>query len=162
MTQNQIIQYLLVWGLIGCGLFALLVVFLFRTSLVYAARREDGTLKDEIPLNGKLTMLIVPVSYIVFQVIAGYFSLAQPESPLNFWSLFLLNYSVYLILFLFDALVIDGFVISVWRPAFLQIPDGMGKESMKKHILISIPIGLVIGAILTLLSTTISSILWIQ
>lgn len=159
MACNQVISYLLLWGLIGCGLFALLVVALFRTRLVYAARNDNGTLKDQIPLNGKLTMLIVPVSYIIFQIIANYFGLIKNEIMLNFDKLFLLNYGIYLILFLFDTLVIDGFVISIWRPTFLKIPDSMGRESMKNHILISIPVGLLIGVVLSMITTTISALL---
>jgi len=159
MTFDQIVSYLLLWGLIGCGLFALMVVALFRTRLVYAARKENGALKDQIPLSGKLTMLIVPVSYIIFQLVANYFGLMKKGIALNFNKLFLLNYGIYVILFLFDTLVIDGFVISIWRPAFFNIPDAMGRESMKNHILISIPVGLLIGAVLTLGSTTISAIL---
>jgi hypothetical protein len=162
MAQGQIISYLMLWGLIGCGLFFLLVVVFFRTGLVYTARKEDGTLKDEIPLSGKLVMLILPISYLIYQVISTYFGIVKTGITLSFWNLFLLNFAVYLILFTFDTFVIDGFVLSVWRPTFLKIPDAMGKESMKKHILISIPVGLLIGALLTLLSTTISSILWIQ
>lgn len=162
MIWSSVLYYMLTWGLIGCVLFSLMVVVLFRTGLVYAARREDGTLKDQISLSGKLTMLIVPVSYIVFQVVANYFGLVRPEVTLDYWNLFLLNYGIYLILFLFDTFVIDGYVISIWRPAFLKIPDAMGKESMKKHMLISLPVGLLIGAILTLLSSTISTVLWIQ
>jgi hypothetical protein len=162
MTLDQVSSYLFFWGLLGCGFFALLIVVLFRTRLVYAARKEDGTLKDQIPLRGKLTMLIVPVSYIIFQLFANYFSLIKNGFTLNFGKIFFLNYGIYLILFLFDTLVIDGFVISIWRPTFLKIPDAMGKESMKKHIRLSIPVGLLIGAVLTLISTTISAILWIQ
>jgi hypothetical protein len=162
MTQIQVLSYLLLWGLIGCGLFSVIVVVFFRTRLVYTARKENGTLKDNIPVSGKLVMLILPVSYITFQVIANYFGLVQQEITLSYWALFLLNYGVYLILFLFDTLVIDGYVISIWRPGFLQLPDAMGKESMKKHILASIPVGLFIGAILTFISTTTSYFWWMN
>jgi hypothetical protein len=138
------------------------VVVLFRTGLVYTARKQDGTLKNEIPLSGKLSMMILPICYFVFQVFSNYFGLFRQDIRLNYWYLFLLNYSVYLILFLFDTFFIDGIVLSIWRPSFLQLPDEMGKESMKKHILISIPIGLVIGVVLTLISTTISFFLWMN
>jgi hypothetical protein len=162
MTANQVITYLLFWGLIGCGLFAILVVALFRTGLVYTARQEDGMLKNEIPLSGKLAMLIVPISYFIFQSIANDFGLVQNEISLRFGNLFLLNYGVYLILFLFDTLFIDGFVIAVWRPKFLNLPEAMGKESMKSHILVSIPVGLLIGAVLALISTTIAYFWWMK
>lgn len=162
MMPSQTISFLFYWGLIGCLLFFVLVVVLFRTGIVYTARKADGTLKEEIPLRGKLAMLIVPISYFAFQVISNYFGLVRLGFFLKFWELFWLNYGVYLILFLFDTFFIDGFVLSIWRPAFLQLPDEMGAESMKKHILISIPIGLVIGAVLTLISSTVSYFLWIN
>jgi hypothetical protein len=162
MISSQVIFYLLLWGLIGCVLFFLLVVALFRTRLVYTARKADGTLKDKIPLSGKLAMLIIPVSFFIFQMISNYFGLVNQGIRLDYGYLFLLNYGVFLILFSFDTFFIDGFLLAVWRPAFLQLPDEMGKESMKKHILISIPVGLVIGALLTLISTTISFFLWMN
>ena len=162
MNPNSTLAYLLFWGLIGCALFFMLVVVFFRTGLVYAARKKDGTLKDEIPLRGKLALLILPTGYFVFQLISNYFGLIRQGFGLNYWHLFLLNYGIYLILFLFDTFFIDGFVLAIWRPAFLQLPDEMGKESMKNHILISIPFGLAIGAILTIISTTASYFLWMK
>jgi hypothetical protein len=107
-------------------------------------------------------MLILPICYFGFQVISNYFSLVQLSFILNFWHLFILNYGVYLILFLFDTFFIDGYVLAIWRPGFLHLPDEMGKESMKKHILISIPVGLGIGVLLTTISTATSYILWMQ
>ena len=162
MTPGQIVSFLFFWGLIGCSLYLFLVVVLFRSRIVYAARKKDGTLKDQIPTGGKLAMLIVPISYFAFQVISNYFGFTHQDFTLNYWQLFALNYGVYLILFLFDTFFIDGFVLSIWRPAFLELPEEMGAESMGKHILISIPIGLVMGAVLTIISTTASYILWMD
>ena len=160
--MDQVLGYLLIWGLIGCVLFFLLVVVLFRTGVVYTARKKDGTLKEEIALQGKLALLIVPVSYFSFQLTSNYFGLVGQGIMLNFWNLFLLNFGVYLILFLFDTFFIDGYVLAYWRPPFLNLPGEMGKESMKKHILISIPIGLLIGAVLTIISSAISYFLWMN
>ena len=160
--MNPFLPYLIIWGLIGCALFFILVVILFRTGLVYTARKPDGTLKETIPLSGKLAMLILPVTYVFFQVTSNYIGLVQQGIRLDYGSLYWLNYGVYLILFLFDSVFIDGFVLAIWRPAFLLLPEEMGKESMKKHILISIPFGLLSGGILTIISTTASYILWMS
>ena len=67
-----------------------------------------------------------------------------------------MNFGHYLLLFLFDTLVIDGLVLAVWRPAFLRLPDAMGGESMKRHMLLSIPVGTVAGIGLSAVSTVIS------
>jgi sensor c-di-GMP phosphodiesterase-like protein len=42
----------------------------------------------------------------------------------------------------------------------LRIPAAMGKESMQKHMLISIPIGLIVGLAMTLISSTIAYFRW--
>ena len=162
MTLNTILSYLLIWGLIGCVLFFAMVVVLFRTELVYTARKKDGTLKEEIPLSGKLAMLIIPFSFFVFQVLSNYLGLVQNEINLSYGHLYLLNCGVYLIFFLFDTFFIDGFVLAKWRPDFLQLPDEMGEASMKKHILVSLPIGLLLGVLLTLISTAASYFLWMK
>jgi len=162
LMPGPIISFLFLWGLIGCLLFFILVVALFRTGIVYTARKKDGTLKDQIPSSGKLAMLIVPLSYFMFQVFSNYIGLVQQDFVLNYGLLFSLNYGVYLILFLFDTFFIDGVVLSIWRPAFLQLPDEMGAASMRKHILVSIPRGLVLGVVFTLISTTVSYFLWMN
>jgi hypothetical protein len=159
--MNTHLAYLLTWGLTGCILFFLLVILLFRTGLVYTARKPDGTLKEKIPLSGKLTMLIIPASFFAFLALSNYVLLVQQDTQFSFGHLYLLNYALYLILFLFDTLFIDGFMLAIWRPRFLKLPNAMGKESMKRHILISIPIGILIGGILTLISTSTSYYLWI-
>jgi hypothetical protein len=132
------------------------VVIAFRTRIVYASRKEDGTLKQQIPLSGYLNMVFFLLAIIGFQVVANYFGLSREKLQVSFVSLFLLNLGHYCILFLFDSAVIDGLVLSVWRPRFLQLPDALGRKSMKTHILKSIPVGLVAGIGLTAVSTTLS------
>ena len=160
--MNTLTPYLIRGGLIGCILFFTLVIIFFRTGLVYTARKSDGTLKEDIPPSGKLAMLILPIAYFMYQVLSNYIGLVQQDILLNFTQLYWLNFGIYLILFLFDTFFIDGFVLAIWRPAFLHIPDEMGETSMKKHILISIPIGILIGGILTIFSSTASYLLWMR
>lgn len=162
MNLNNLMTYLLLWGTIGIVLFFLIVIVFFRTGIVFTARKPDGTIKEDIPISGKLAMMILPISYLIYLLFSNFIGLVAGGNLLSFGSLFLLNFALYLILFIFDTFFIDGFMLSIWRPAFLQLPDEMGKESIKKHILISIPIGLVIGAILSLIGTTITYILWIN
>jgi hypothetical protein len=162
MTREAALAYLATWGLIGIALFSLFVIFAFRSGLVYTARKEDGTLEGHIPLKGILAMAIIPVGLLGLHLVSDYVGLVQREIPLDFWPLFLINFSVYVILFVFDTLIIDGFVITIWRPTFLRIPDVMERESMKKHILVSLPAGLFIGAFLTIINTSLAYLLWMN
>lgn len=156
MSPGEIILYLVTWGVIGAVLFSIFVVFVFRSGVVYTTRNEDGLLKDRIPLRGYLTSGLFVLSIICFLVAANYFGLVMQNYYLSFWALYLLNLVLYLILFLFDTIVIDGLVLGYWRPAFLQLPEAMGWDSMKQHIIKSLPVGAFFGLIVALVSTAIS------
>lgn len=156
MSAIEILRYLVAWGIIGAVLFSLFVIFVSRSGIVYTARNEDGLLTEKIPLAGYLSSVGFVVLIIIFLIAANYFGLNQNGFVLSFWGLYALNLGLYLILFLFDSLVIDGFVIGRWRPAFLQLPDAMGAESMREHIQKSIPVGTLFGLIISLVCTVIS------
>jgi hypothetical protein len=156
MTLQSIMKFLGLWSLIGASLFCVFVIVAFRSGLVYTARNEDGLLKDQIPLRGYIAMASFLLSVIAFIIIADYYSIAKNASSVGAFNLFIVNYCLYLILFLFDTLVIDGFVLGYWRPKFLRLSEQMGRESMGAHMLKSIPIGMGFGVLITLLSTLFS------
>ncbi|MFZ2097238.1 MAG: hypothetical protein WAV05_11440 [Anaerolineales bacterium] len=156
MTSESVFYYLATWSVIGFIAFSAYVFVVFRTGLAYTARKQDGTMKEHIPLSGYINMFVLHITIIAFQYLANYLGLARENVAISFLSLFLLNFSHYFFLFVFDSVVIDGLVLSVWRPKFLHLPSALGSGSMKKHILISIPVGIAAGIILTTASTTIS------
>ena len=156
MSTSEVVRYFAVWGIIGATLFSVFVIFVFRTGVVYKARNEDGLLKEKIPITGYLTSIGFLFLIVFFLVAANYFGLIQNGYQLSFWSLYALNLGLYLILFLFDTIVIDGFVIGYWRPVFLQLPEAMGAQSMREHIKKSIPVGTVFGLIVSLVCTAVS------
>ena len=160
MSFSEIVRYLSVWGIIGAVLFSLFVIFVFRSGLVYTSRKEDGLLKENIPLTGYLFSIGFLIIITFFLVAANYFGLYQNGYPLSFWSLFALNLGLYLLLFMFDTLFIDGFVLGSWRPAFLELPEAMGEQSMREHIKKSIPVGTLIGLVISLVCTSISYFLF--
>jgi hypothetical protein len=134
MTIEKTIQYLVVWSGIGAAAFCIYVFVVFRSGLVYTSRKADGTLKDRIPLSGILNMIILLLIIVGFQVLANYFGLARSEIDIRFMALFLLNFGLYFILFLFDTIVIDGLVLGVWRPGFLRLSDDIGHEETYSHL----------------------------
>lgn len=156
MSTAEVVIYLTVWGMIGSVIFSFFVIFVFRTGIVYSAREEDGLLKEKIPLRGYLTSGIFLLCIVGFLVLANYFGIFRKGIQLSFMAFYTLNLTLYLILFLFDTIVIDGFVLGYWRPAFLQLPEAMGWTSMKEHMLKSIPVGIIFGLIIALLSSLIS------
>lgn len=159
MTPAETLGYLGIWSVVGCVAFSLYVIAVLRTGIVFTARKEDGTLKEHIPLSGYLNMLLFLAIIVGFQVVANTIGISRRGYAIGLLPLFLLNFGHYLILFLFDTVVIDGLVLGVWRPQFLRLPEAMGGASMREHILKSIPVGIVSGIILTALSTLLSFLL---
>jgi hypothetical protein len=156
MTGRYLFSYMALWSLLGAILFSGFVVFVFRSGVVYASRKQDGTLKERIPWRGYVAMALFLVAVVGFFVTANAVGLARKSVTPSFAALFLLNIAHYLVLFLFDTFFIDAFVLGYWQPGFLKLSDQMGPESMRKHILISLPVGTFFGVILASLSTTIS------
>jgi len=111
MATIEILRYLLIWGTIGAVLFSFFVIFVFRFGIVYTARNEEGQLKEKIPLTGYLTSGGFLILVVLFLVTTNYFGFYQAGYQMNIWCLYALNLVLYLIVFLFDTLVIDGFVI---------------------------------------------------
>lgn len=149
-------RYLLIWTLVGILAFNVYVVLVFRTGLVYSARQPDGTLKERIPLSGLVNMALLLVLIIGLQMAANGVGLARRGLALSWNGLYLLNLAHYLLLFLYDTLVIDWLVIGVWRPDFLRLPEAMGRESMSIHLRSSLVVGPLAGLVLCALSTLLS------
>ncbi len=128
----------------------------FRTGIAYTARKYDGTLKEKIPFRGYFTMISFLVAVVGFIIIATYFGMARKEVKLGAGSLFIINYGLYLILFLFDTLFIDAFVLGYWRPGFLHLSEERGRESMKEHLRKSLPVGMGFGVLISSLATLVA------
>jgi hypothetical protein len=156
MSAAQLLEFYLLWTLIGCTSFSIFVIVVFRTGLAWVARNRTGELKKDIPLRGYLTMLVIPLSIIGLLLVSNYVSLQRNGIELGFLSLWLLNLGYYLILLLYDMLVIDYFVLLVWRLKFLDIPEELERGSMKQHFIMSLPVGVGAGAVITLIGTLIS------
>jgi ABC-type Fe3+ transport system permease subunit len=162
MSLKDAAAYLATWSLLGAVLFSVFVVFIFRSDLVYASRRKDGMLKERIPVRGYLVMGAFLCAIVGFLVLANYVGLVRRSVGLGFGGLFLLNLLHYLILFLYDTAFVDGFVLSHWRPAFLRLPEEMGRESMREHITRSIPVGSVAGVLMAALASAISYLILVR
>jgi hypothetical protein len=160
LTPGKVISYIATWSFAGALAFSLFVVAAFRSGLVFTARKQDGTLKDHVPPAGMAAMAGFVLTLVAFILLANRLGLAGYISHTTFYQLFLLNLALYLVLFAFDTLVIDALVLGRWRPSFLKIPSEMGSTSMAEHIRRSLSIGLLSGVVLSLLTASLSCVLW--
>ena len=78
-------------------------------------------------------------------------SLESYRDNADFIGIFVLNYALYLLLFLYDTLIIDIVILVKWHPDFLHLPDEEVFTSVNYHLKTLIP-----GSILGLAVTAIS------
>lgn len=156
MTWREVLGYLGLWTAAGCALFSAYVVVVLRTGIAFAARKDDGTLKSRIPLSRYASTQLLLLAIVGFQILANYVGITGQARSMAFLSLWALNLAHCVVLFLYDTVVIDWLVLARWRPGFLRLPEAMGGESMRRHILLSMPVGLLAGLALSALSTAVS------
>jgi hypothetical protein len=113
-----------------------------------------------MPLRGILSMLLFLVLVVAFIAVTNYLSIISKGLEVTFWSLFLLNIALIMILVVYDSLVIDWWVIGFWRPAFLNLPDAMDKEQMKVHLKRTVIVAPIISILIAVLSAGITQLLW--
>jgi hypothetical protein len=156
--MSDIIVNMGIWGLIGASLLNVIVIVVYKTGIVHTARNKDGTLKRKIPYMGILTMLIMLLLVVTFIVLFDYSTFSSRQDSV-YIEVAVTNFLFLLLLVLYDSLVIDIFVLGIWRPAFLNIPDAVSLESMKVHVKKQFTIGWIILVPIILISTLIYTVL---
>ncbi|MGD9202519.1 MAG: hypothetical protein PVI26_13230 [Chitinispirillia bacterium] len=130
--MNYILNILL-WFFIGANLLNIIVVVFSRTGIIYSKYNEKGELKKKVPLRGILSSFLMLLVIFLFFIIFDYFTFGRADS-LNFISVLLVNFTLLLLVDLYDAFFIDLFVIGFWKPKFLKLRDYYTMDSMKTHV----------------------------
>ena len=149
MIENLNFTFIWKWGLLGVGLFTGMLGLAAKTKVFEMVRDEDGRMRKDTPLAGKLLKAGFVVVLIGFFLLANHMGLA-PGGPMEFKELFTHDLLVYMIILLFDTFVIDILVIVLWHPDFLHLPDTEGFTSIPFHLKTLLPgmlYGLVFSAV---------------
>ena len=150
MEPGVVFWYAAQWGTLGSAVFSVMVYLFFQTGLVFTARDQEGKLKRDMPLSGYVSMSVVLFGVLGIQM----YGFAHSGIVVaGFVDVFVLNYALYLFLLLYDTFVIDILVLCIWKPDFLDMPEGEGFTSIRHHLRTLIP-GSVAGFVGTFISTT--------
>jgi hypothetical protein len=126
----------------------MIVVVFFLTGVIYAAvENPDPKTKKK----GMIGSLIILLGIIFIQSISTISSLDSYRGNEDFIGIFVLNYALYLLLFLYDTLIIDIVILVKWHPDFLHLPNEEVFTSVNYHLKTLIP-GSLIGLALTAIS----------
>jgi hypothetical protein len=145
------LNYLLVWGIIGSFLFTIIVILFFLTGIIYAAVENPDPYTKR---KGVIGSLIILCGIIIIQIVSTITSLNSYINNGDFKGVFISNYFLFLVLFLYDTLIIDIMILVKWHPEFLHLPNEEVFTSAKYHFKTLIP-GTIIGLAITTISVLI-------
>ena len=152
----SILKYLLMWGSIGSLLFTILVFLFFLTGVLYAAVENPD---PKTKRKGMIGSLIILLGIIFIQSVSTITSLTSYRENADFIAIFMFNYVLYLILFLYDTLIIDILILVKLHPDFLHLPDEDVFTSAKYHLKTLIP-GSILGLPLTAISVLLTVLIF--
>jgi len=155
--MKSVILNTALWFLAGVALLNSIVYLVYRTGLVYAARNRDGTLKQKQTWKGVLSMAGMFILIVLFLVSFDRVTFASKSA--NFFTVFLANFILALMLILYDSFFIDLFVLGKWKPEFLRIPEEVILQSMRYHVKKQFTMGWIIVIPLVLICTLVYYVL---
>ena len=144
--------FILKWGSIGSLILAAYLIFAWQQGLLGAVRNEAGELRRHLPRAGVMTGIGSVLMYIVLIAVADVQDLLSVDASVPFTRLLANNYLVYIFWLLFDTLVIDILVVTLWHPTFVRLPDREAHGSVIYHLR-TIPRGLMLGVPVVLTAT---------
>ena len=128
------IENILIVGGIGSVIFTLIIILLSTTGIAKAMRDEEGKFKKEF--NRKT--LLGAVVFIGFLTGLLHYGNLNYTNTLNanptFFQLWVNYFGIFLIIHLFDLIILDYIIIVKWHPAFLKLPDTQYCKTMQLHI----------------------------
>ena len=131
----------------------------YRKSYYYKkAKAEMVGVAEKPGILSRLVTLLILFSMILFFALADLW--ISFGDSYTFWFLSALNLVLIALLSLFDALFIDLFLLVVWRPALLQLPEGQPtRDSMMGHIKLQFTAGWLFKVPIAVLSAAFSIVL---
>lgn len=143
----------------GAFLMLALSFSVYRKSYYYKkAMAEAGTSLGKAGIASRLVTLAIFIAMILFLALFDAWVLSG--GPRSFASLFALNLALAAALSLFDALFIDLFLLVIWRPGVLRLPEGQPtRDAMLRHVKLQFTAGWIFKVPLAVLAAAFSSAL---
>jgi len=155
MYTDELLQFVFRWGLAGGLLLSAYLIIAWQTGFFGLLRGDPGAAKKRGPQASLLTGLGSILMYIVLMVVADLQDVVPGAEAPRFTMLLAYNYTLYVFWLLFDTIIIDILLVTVWHPRFLRLPNSGGHGSVQYHLR-TIPRGLLFGMPVTLVGTGIA------
>lgn len=144
---------------VGAVLMLVLSFTVYRKSYYYKkAKAEMVGVAERQGVLSRLVTLMILLSMILFFAVVDLWISSSESYTFVFLSAF--NLLLVTLLSLFDALFIDLFLLVVWRPALLRLPEGQPtRDSMLRHVKLQFTAGWLFKVPIAVLAAAFSIVL---
>ena len=154
----MIINILQVGG-IACLLFTAVIVTVGLSGIADAIRDEHGNFRKEFNLKTVFGLLLMLFLILGMQIWGNLRCMQIREEPLGLMPLWINGFSIFMVLHLYDLIVLDYLIIVRWHPRFLKLPDTDYYTNLRPHFIGFIR-GIPFGILLSLLASLVTICAW--
>ncbi len=152
--DNLILNVIQVGG-IGCLVFTAFILFMAYSGIASEMRDEEGNFKKKRNLKSVLGAILF-VFFLFGLLYAGNRCfIASVDEPPGLLLLWINSFGIFLIIHLYDLIIIDYLVVIKWHPKFLKLPDTYYYRSFRPHFkgfVRGIPLGIVASFITSIIT----------
>jgi len=153
-NSTMIINILWVGG-VACLMFTVLIATAGTTGIADAVRDEEGRFRKKLTVTSALGLLLM-LSFILGMLLWGNYRWLQLSgaSP-TLLSLWVNGFGIFMVLHLYDLIVLDYLIIVRWHPKFLNLPNTDYYTSFRPHFigfLRGLPLGMLLSFVAALLN----------
>ena len=131
--MNSLLMKSFVALVVGAMLMLLLSFTIYRQSYYYKKTMAEAGIAGKPATRSRLVTVAILLAMILSLALFDLWVLSGETHSFVF--LAALNLGLVALLSLFDALFIDFFLLVVWRPALLHLPNGQPtRDSMVRHM----------------------------
>ena len=157
--MDKLLLQLLMAFAAGAVLMLILSFTLYRRSYYYEKAMVQAGARAEGPgVRSRMVTVAILLAMILFFALFDLWVVSGEPRSLGF--LAALNLGLVALLSLFDALFIDLFLLVIWRPALLHLPEGQPtRDSMLRHVRKQFTVGWIFKVPIAILGAALGSLL---
>ncbi len=154
--KEEIIYNILICGAFGSAVFTILLFAIAFTGIADAIRNEEGKFIKKLNYKSVAGFSLF-ITFLFGLLLWGNARLENMlDAELNLYVLWLNSFGIFMVIHLYDLLIIDYLIVIKWRPKFFNLPETAYYTQFKPHVdgfIRGIPFGILVSLIVAIITT---------
>ena len=154
--MSPIVHNIIIYGAIGCFIFTVFLILIAYSGIYKFIRHDDGQFKSKLTWQAVASLTTFLIFLTTLLYLGNIRLLTTTESDPGFYILWANASGIFLVIHLYDLVIIDYLIVVKWHPGFLKMPDTEYYTTFKPHLVgfvKGLPFGVLVSMLVTILST---------